>query len=132
MTFMTQQSGIASIPSVGLGFVLLCFAPVAPSLAQSSEMIQRALLEGIARNQYSVLCQSEAFTQCMGFSGSACTDLSEAAIKQCLLPLPNEISPDKLDNDALESCPKQVFADAGFTEEKAGLCFDKAMEADAK
>ncbi len=118
--------------TVLLSSLVLPFLPAAPVVAQSSEMISRVLLENMARGQYSVLCQSEVFTQCMGFTGAMCTDLSEAAIKQCLLPLPAEISPEELDNDALESCPMQVFADAGFTEEKAEVCFDEAMEVEAK
>lgn len=110
-----------------LGTVLL-----SGSIAQSDEMIQRALLVEMARNQFSVLCQSEAFASCMGFTTESCMNLSEQAIKQCLLPLPKEISPEKLDNSALESCPKGVYADAGYSEEKAGVCFDKAMEGEPK
>ena len=102
------------------------------SVAQSDEMIRRALLVDMARNQFSILCQSEAFASCMGFTSESCMSLSEQAITQCLLPLPKEISPENLENSALESCPKGVFADAGFSEEKAGVCFDKAMEVEAK
>ncbi len=97
-------------------------------LAQSQEMIPRTLLVDMARSQFSVLCQSEVFASCMGFTSQACLDLSESAISQCLLPLPEQISPNELDNSALESCPKGVFADAGYQEEKAGPCFDQAME----
>ncbi len=97
-------------------------------LAQSQEIIQRSLLVDMARNQYSVLCQSETFASCMGFTSESCLALSESAITQCLLPLPDQMNPEELDNSALESCPKSVFAEAGFLEEKAGLCFDKAME----
>ena len=67
----------------------------------------------------------------MGFTAQACMDLSEQAIKQCLLPLPEEISAEKLDNSALESCPKTVFSEAGYSEEKAGICFDEAMKAES-
>ena len=97
-------------------------------LAQSQEIIQRSLLVDMARNQFSVLCQSETFASCMGFTTESCLVLSESAIKQCLLPLPDQMKPEELDNSALESCPKSVFAEAGFHEEKAGICFDKAME----
>ncbi len=96
-------------------------------IAQSQDMIPRGMLVDMARNQFSVLCQSEKFASCMGFTTQACLDLSESAISQCLLPLPEEISPDELENSALESCPKSVFAEAGFSEEKAGPCFDHAM-----
>lgn len=113
-------------PSVLLSAILF----LAPAhLLVSDEMIPRSLLIDMARQQFSVMCQSETFVSCMGFSTSQCTDLSETAVKQCLLPLPAEISPSELDNDALEACPQQVFEDAGFTEEKAGMCFDQAMEA---
>lgn len=110
-----------------LGTVLL-----SGSTAQSQEMIPRALLVDMARNQFSVLCQSEAFASCMGFTTESCIALSEQAISQCLLPLPKEISPEKLENSALESCPKGVYADAGFSEEQAEVCFDKAMEVEPK
>jgi hypothetical protein len=110
-----------------LGTVLL-----SGSIAQSSEMIPRALLVDMARNQFSILCQSEAFASCMGFTSESCMNLSEQAISQCLLPLPKEISPEKLENSALESCPKGVYADAGFSEEKAEVCFDKATEVEPK
>jgi len=116
-----------SLSAAFMGTVLISGAA-----AQSDEIIPRALLEEMARNQFSILCQSEAFASCMGFTSESCQALSEQAIEQCLLPLPEEISLDKLENDALESCPKDVFADAGFSEEKAGICFDKAMEVEPK
>jgi len=119
--YLDQIKGISA-------FMLLSGLSFNTAHAQSDEKIPRVLLENMARSQYAVLCASPEFTQCMGFVGNACQDLSEEAIKQCLLPLPEEINPLELDNAAIESCPKQVFADAGFTEEKAGLCFDEAME----
>jgi hypothetical protein len=67
----------------------------------------------------------------MGFSSQQCIDLSEKAVSQCLLPLPEKISADELSNGTLESCPQQIFEDAGFSEDKAGVCFDKAIEADS-
>lgn len=109
-----------------LGSILL-----SGSVAQSQEMISRSMLVDMARNQFSVLCQSEVFASCMGFTSEACLSLSEEAISQCLLPLPNEISSDKLENSAVESCPSAVYADAGFPEAKAEVCFDKAMEVEA-
>ena len=102
------------------------------SVAQSSETIARKLLVDMARNQFSTLCQSEAFASCMGFTSESCMTLSEMAITQCLLPLPEEISLEALENSAVESCPKDVYADAGFSEEKAGICFDQAMQAESK
>lgn len=115
-----------------LGLSVLASTFMAGSIAQTSETIPRALLEGMARNQFTVLCQSEAFASCMGFTTQSCMDLSEKAIEQCLLPLPEEILLEELDNSALESCPRAVYADAGFTEEKAGICFDEAMEKEPK
>ena len=109
-----------------LGTVLL-----SGSMVQSEEMIPRALLVDMARNQFSILCQSEAFASCMGFTSESCLSISEQAITQCLLPLPEGIELENLDNSALESCPKDVFADAGYSEEKAGVCFDEAMEIEA-
>lgn len=102
---------------------------ISANVGQSQDKIPRSTLVDMARDQFSVLCQSETFSRCMGFSSKACTDLSETAISQCLLNLPEEISLDKLDNSALESCPQSVFADAGFSEEKASECFDNAMQA---
>ena len=110
--------------------VILSVTLVSSVSGQSSEMIPRVLLVDMARSQYAVLCGSDVFKQCMGFTDSVCSDLSALAIKQCLLPLPEEISPIELDNSAIESCPKQVFEDAGYSEEKAGLCFDEAMLAE--
>lgn len=117
--------------AIGAGLLmlltLLLSAVLSPVFSQSREMIPRALLEDMARSQYDVLCASEAFTACMGFTASACNDISAQAIDECLSPLPKEIDPLTLDNSALESCPKMVFADAGFSEEKAELCFDEAV-----
>ena len=56
-------------------------------------------------------------------------DRSEDAIKQCLVPLPERIALDQLDNELIEACPKQVYEDAGYTEEKAAQCFDQAYKA---
>ena len=97
------------------------------SVAQSQELIPRSLLVDMAREQFSILCESEVFTSCMGFTSKSCLGLSEKAIKQCLLPLPDEISPEKLENNAIESCPSAVYADAGFPESEAEVCFNKAM-----
>ncbi len=121
----------SKIIAIGGGLLLLLAlllsTMLSPVFSQSREMIPRALLEDMARSQYDVLCASEAFTACMGFSAPVCKDISAQAIDQCLSPLPKEIDPLTLDNSALESCPKQVFADAGFSEEKAEQCFDEAV-----
>ena len=111
---------------------LIGTALLSGSVAQSSETIRRALLVDMARSQFSTLCQSEVFASCMGFTSESCMTLSETAITQCLLPLSEEVNLEQLENSALESCPKDVFTDAGFSEEKAGICFDKAMEVEPK
>lgn len=98
------------------------------SPVQSQDAVPRDVLENMARSQYDVLCGSDAFVACMGFSESACQDLADSAIKQCLLPLPEEIDPSQLDNDAIELCPKLVFEDAGFSDEKAAACFIEAIK----
>lgn len=128
-----MNSKQTKIVTLGGGLLALIIIGIStsssPVLSQSREMIPRALLEDMAKRQYSILCSSEAFTSCMGFSGNVCNEIASDAIKQCLLPLPSEIDPIELDNSALESCPKQVFANAGYSEEKAVECFDEAMQA---
>lgn len=115
--------------------LLLVFASVTPfaiAFAQSDESISRDVLVDMAKSQYDTLCASNAFASCMGFTGSQCQDLANAAITQCLLPLPESIATVDLDNAVIESCPAQVFADAGFTEEDANVCFDAAMAEETK
>lgn len=111
-------------------FVVTIFLLASANPLRAQEMIQRALLVEMAKGQLDVLCGSSIFAGCMGFTQSECKLLSESAIKQCLLPLPEKIDLEKLDNETLESCPREVFADAGYSEEKAGMCFDEAMEVD--
>lgn len=110
-------------------FTLLALGS-AGAFAQPGDLIPRSLLVDMAQDQYSVLCNSETFTQCMGFSSTLCSELADSAIRQCLLSLPETIDPEELDNSSLESCPVGVFDDAGFSEEKAGMCFNEAMEAE--
>lgn len=119
-----MRSGILRI----LGFAMLWSCSSGMAVAQSGEFISRVALIDMAKNQYNVLCGSDVFNQCMGFTAMVCNDLSDTAIEQCLMTLPEEINLEKLDNSALESCPKAVFENAGFSEEKAGPCFDQAME----
>lgn len=110
--------------------VILASGLLSPAFAQSGDLIPRTLLIDMANDQYSVLCASPVFASCMGFTEPVCTRLADEAIKQCLQPLPETIDPEELDNSSLESCPIAVFEDAGFSEEKAGICFKEAMEAE--
>lgn len=110
---------------------IICFLAVVvlPGVVSSQDQsISRTLLIKLSRDQGQALCGSQAFTQCMGFTEETCLALSEDAIQQCLVPLPERIGLDQLQNDAIEECPKNVYADAGYSEEKAGVCFDKAMQ----
>lgn len=127
MIFTTSKSR-AAIAGLALASSIWCSG----SLAQAPDTLARGLLVDMARSQYAVMCQSEVFSSCMGFAPQACLDLSESAIEMCLMPLPEEVNLQELDNAALEACPKDIFADAGYTEDKAKMCFDKAMEAEAK
>ncbi|MFK7855343.1 MAG: hypothetical protein AB8B79_14565 [Granulosicoccus sp.] len=127
MIFSSSKSR-ATVAALALASSLWCSG----SLAQDQDTLARGLLVDMARSQYSVMCQSEVFASCMGFAAQACLDLSESAIEMCLMPLPEEVNLQELDNAALESCPKDIFADAGYSEDKAKMCFDKAMEAEAR
>lgn len=92
-------------------------------------LIPREAIVDLTRAQSRVICTSEPFLSCMGFEADECLALSEASIEQCLMTLPAEIDPMQLENETLESCPQLVYADAGYTEEKAAGCFEDAIEA---
>ncbi len=113
-----------------LGLVLCIFAViVVPGVVSSQDQsVSRTLLIKLARDQGQTLCGSSAFTQCMGFTQEACLALSEESILQCLAPLPERIGLAELQNDIIEECPKNVYEEAGYPEEKAGACFDEAIE----
>lgn len=99
---------------------------VSISLAQEPS-VSRILLIKLSREQSAVLCGSSVFTECMGFTKSECTEISEQAVQQCLMPLPETINLTELDNEAIEACPKKVFDDAGYKEDKALECLENAM-----
>jgi hypothetical protein len=107
--------------------VAACVLITAPAL-QAQEFLARDLLVQMSRNQSGMLCSIKAFTDCMEFSEQQCVELSEQAIKQCLLPLPEKINMAELQNDSIEACPKQVYEDAGYTDEKAKACLVEANE----
>ena len=100
----------------------------APADEPRGGMIPRDALVDMSRAQSRLLCSSEVFLGCMGFDGSMCLSLSEAAIEQCLMSLPAEIDPATLDNDSLEACPGELYAKAGYDERKAATCLEKALE----
>ena len=98
------------------------------SASSQDQSLSRFLLIKLARDQSNVLCGSEVFTQCMGFSQTQCMELSEKSIEQCLLPLPERIELDMLESETLESCPKLVYQEAGFEDEKAQMCLSEALQ----
>ena len=109
---------------ITLGFCALITLTIPGVVTSQDESLSRTLLIKLSRDQYQTLCGSEVFTQCMGFSQQQCLSISEDAIEQCLTPLPERIALDQLDNELIEACPRQVYEDAGYTEEKAAQCFD--------
>ncbi len=111
--------------SVLLAVVL---SAVSVQLFAQNDSLDKFLLIKLSREKSQVLCQSEVFTQCMGMKPQQCTDLSEKAIEQCLGPLPETINLKDLQNATLESCPKEVYEEAGFTDEKAQACLQEAMQ----
>lgn len=98
------------------------------SLTHAQEKLSKTLLLELSRGQSTVLCKSEIFTRCMGFTQKQCLQLSEKALQECLGPLPDTINLADLQNDAIEACPKQVYAEAGFSDEKAQQCLQQAMK----
>lgn len=99
------------------------------SFAADQTPIPKFLLIKLTRDQASAMCSSEVFTQCMEFTEEKCSDLSEQAIELCLAPLPDEIDPETLQNSTLEECPQQIYKKENLSEEKAKMCFQKAMKA---
>ena len=114
---------------IALGFCALITLTIPGVVTSQDESLSRTLLIKLSRDQYQTLCGSEVFTQCMGFSQQQCLSISEDAIEQCLTPLPERIALDQLDNELIEACPRQVYEDAGYSEEKAAQCFDQAYKA---
>ena len=91
--------------------------------------LPRAALVDMTRAQSRVICSSEPFLGCMGFDARECLALSESAIERCLMALPAEIDPTELDHATLEACPRKIYADAGYREAEARVCFEEAIEA---
>lgn len=126
--FYSGRGSRVALSAVCFLILIAMLMMMSPAPVQSQDAVPRDVLENMARSQYDVLCGSDVFVACMGFSESACQNLADSAIRQCLLPLPEEIDPSQLDNDAIESCPKLVFEDAGFSDEKAAACFVEAIK----
>ncbi len=103
-----------------------------PAMANEKDKIPKYLLVKMAADNSNVLCSSEAFTQCMGFTAQRCVELGQEAIDTCLGPLPDSIDPEQLQNESLEACPRKVYDDAGFPEEKAEMCFQEVAGAPPK
>lgn|GEM_PF-2097423 len=95
-------------------------------------LIPRAAIVDMTRAQSRVICTSEVFLSCMEFDSTECLGLSESAIEQCLMPLPDSFDPTELDNETLEACPKALYEQAGYPEEKAAQCFEEAITADSR
>ena len=110
---------------------LLIAAIATPLLVYGNEISKFVLIK-MSKDQAYTICREDVYTQCMGFTEQRCMTLADKAIDQCLGPLPDQINLANLQNDQLEACPKAVYAEAGFTEEKAEVCFDKAAAAAAK
>ncbi len=92
------------------------------------QSLSRFLLIKLARDQSNVLCSSKAFTQCMGFTETRCLELSEQSVEQCLMPLPERIDLEMLENETIENCPKKIYQDAGYEDEKAQQCLTQALQ----
>ena len=114
----------ASAGIIALGCVLITIST--PLHAQ--QLLTRDLLVQMSRSQSTQLCGFKAFTECMEFTEKECLALSEEAIKQCLLPLPEKINPSELENDSIEACPRQVYEDAGYGDDKAKACLLEATK----
>ncbi len=118
-----QRATLATTASA----IALSLLLAGPSATVAQDKLSKFLLIKLSREQSAVLCGSEIYTQCMGFSADSCTSLSEKAIDMCLSSLPDTINLSQLDNDTLEACPRVVYEEAGYNEGKALACLQKAM-----
>lgn len=95
---------------------------------EQTDKLSKLVLMKLSRDQSMALCESQAFTQCMGFDQQQCLTLSEKALQKCLGPLPDTIKLSDLQNETLEACPQSVYTDAGYAEEKAQQCLQEALK----
>ena len=119
------------VKSIQIGMLVLAAGATGVggwAFAQEKEKISKFLLIKLSRDQSQVLCTSPEFTSCMGFSEQVCLEVSEKALEQCIVPLPDTIFLQDLNSDVLEVCPQKVYADAGYSEDKAAACLQEAAE----
>lgn len=119
------------LKSIQIGLLVLAVAATGFggwAVAQDEDKLSKFLLIKLSREQSRVLCTAPAFTSCMGFSEEVCLEVSEKALQQCLVPLPDTILLQDLDNDVLEACPQRVYEESGYSEEKAAACLQKAFD----
>lgn len=110
------------------GLLVAASGPILCAVAlgvRAEAPIPKALLIGMALEQSAVLCASDAFTACMGFDEERCFSLARETVETCFGPLPDEIDPAALDPATLEACPLEVYANAGFDEDRAAKCVDE-------
>jgi len=117
-----KTMALTAFASIAMVATMVASAQDAPKMPDG---IPKFMIVQMAADNATVLCQSEGFTQCMGFTLERCHELKDEAIDTCLGPLPDTINPAELQNESLEACPRKVYADAGFPEEKAEMCFQK-------
>lgn len=125
-SFLSACVLVPTIATVALSSAVVSTSML--SVAHSQEKLSKSLLLEISREQSAVLCESTVFTQCMAFTQEQCLALSEKALQECLMPLPDTIKLSDLQNDSIEICPKKVYDDAGFSDEKAQQCLQEALK----
>jgi len=125
---LSARSSRCVVMRLILGIVIVAVITPAYGPAVAQDNISKFLLIKLTREQSMVFCESDVFTDCMGFSQQQCAALSESAINTCLEPLPDRIDPETLSNDTLEACPLKIYEEAGFSEEKAKSCFAQAVD----
>lgn len=127
---MPRRHGYKKLLPMGLlaGALSVLVAATSGVIAQDTDKLSKFLLIELSREQSQVLCQSEVFTSCMGFSEQTCFDLSEKALQQCIVPLPDTVFLRDLNSEVLEVCPQAVYSEAGYSNDKAAACLQKALD----
>ncbi len=117
----------SSLATAAVALVVLCVSSFTQA-QENPDKLSKLVLMKLSRDQSMALCQSDVFTQCMGFDQQQCLALSEQALQKCLGPLPDTIKLADLQNETLEACPQTVYSDAGYSEEKAQSCLEDALK----